>query len=100
MLSGNIQTVAAAWVGLQMPHRQLPAPVLIVGAILVKLCLRAKPICGTIADWDDQSHRSLLQSSTPSVLTMESEYDISLDDPSQLASLTAVYEATGGPFWT
>ena len=80
-----------------MPHRQLSAPVLIVGAILVKLCLRAKPVCGTIAEWGDQRQRNLLQSGMSNGL---SEYDASLDDPLQLVALTAVYEATGGRYWT
>lgn len=83
-----------------MPHRQLSPPVLILSAILVKVCLRAKPVCGNLTEWGNQGHRQLLQTGTPSATGVQLEYDPALDDPLQLRSLLAVYEATGGPYWS
>lgn len=83
-----------------MPHRQLSAPVLILSTILVKLCLRAKPVCGNVTEWSHQIDRSLLQTASSSTVGSQLEYDPALDDPVQLSSLIAVYDATGGPYWS
>ena len=83
-----------------MPHRQLSPPVLILSAILVRLCLRAKPVCGNLTEWGNQGYRQLLQTATPGPVGVQLEYDPALDDPLQLRSLMAVYEATGGPYWS
>lgn len=85
-----------------MPHRQLSAhlSVLILSTTLVKLCLRAKPVGCNLTEWDSQTYRQLLQTGTPIGLINDLEYDPALDDPQQLLALTAVYEATGGAYWS
>lgn len=85
-----------------MLHRQLSTPVLILGYILVKASL-AVTLDGTLAPRNvGQLQRGLLQSTSTDWETCEAilEYDPILDNPLELQSLTALFEATGGLYWT
>ncbi len=85
-----------------MPHRQLAPPVLILWFALVKATLAVTLDSDTLADRIGRSHRELLQSTSTDWESCEAviEYDPLLDDPLQLNSLSALYEATGGQYWT
>ncbi len=85
-----------------MPHRQLASPVLILGCILVRAYSVVRVSGGALADKVGQSQRELLQSSATDWETCEAviEYDPVLDDPYEMESLTALYDATGGRYWT
>lgn len=87
---------------LGMPYRQLALSVLILGSILVKAYLAVTLDGVTLADHVGQSQRTLLQSAATDWETCEAviEYDPAFDDPLELQSLTALYEATGGNHWT
>ena len=85
-----------------MPHRQLAPPVLILWSVLVKATLAVTLDGDSLADRAGRSYRGLLQSTSTDWETCEAviEYDPVLDDPLELKSLSALYEATGGQYWT
>ncbi len=85
-----------------MPHRQLSTPVVILWSVLVKATLAVTLDGSSLADRVGRSHRELLQSTSTDWETCEAviEYDPLLDDPLELQSLSALYEATGGQYWT
>ena len=85
-----------------MPHRQLAPPVLILWSALVKATLAVTLDGESLADRIGISHRDLLQSTSTDWESCEAviEYDPLLDDPLELKSLSALYEATGGQSWT
>ena len=85
-----------------MPHRRLAHPVLILGYILVKVYLARTVDGGDSSVRAAQAQRGLLQSAAANQTTCEAidEYDPALDSPVELQSLTALYSATGGPYWT
>lgn len=85
-----------------MPHRQLAPPILILWSVLVKATLTVTLDGTSLADCIGRSHRELLQSTSTDWETCEAviEYDPLLDDPLELKSLSALYAATGGQYWT
>ena len=85
-----------------MPHRQLAPPVVILWSVLVTATLAVTLDGSSLADRVGRSHRELLQSTSTDWETCEAviEYDPLLDDPLELQSLSALYEATGGQYWT
>jgi len=85
-----------------MPHRQLAPPVVILWSVLVKATLAVTLDGDSLADRIGRSHRELLQSTSTDWESCEAviEYDPLLDDPLELNSLSALYEATGGQYWT
>lgn len=85
-----------------MPHRQLAPPVLILWSALVKATLAVTLDGDSLTDRVGRPHRALLQSTSTDWESCEPviEYDPLLDDPLELNSLSALYEATGGQYWT
>ena len=85
-----------------MPHRQLASPVLILGSFLVKAYLALTLDGGQFAERLGEAQRGLLQSPVTDLDTCEAieEYDPVLDSPVELQSLTALWRATGGQYWT
>lgn len=83
-----------------MPHRRLAVLALILARTLVKASSAATSSHSDVRIASTQ--RSLLQSVTVDYDTCEAidEYDPVLDSPVELQSLTALYRATGGPYWT
>ena len=80
-----------------MPYCRLLSPVVILGAILIKAYLAVTLDSDAPIPRPEQSQRALLQSS-PTAAGLE--YDPLLDDPLERQSLTALYAATGGQYWT
>ena len=85
-----------------MRHCRLFLPILILRCILVKASLAATLDGGSLIGDSPTALRSILQSGAADWETCEAvlEYDPAFDAAAELQALTALYEATGGRYWT
>ena len=82
-----------------MRHCKLLLHTLILGCSLGKLCSAASSNSGDLASHDPSGRKIILQSSNASIEALL-EDDPVFDAAVELQALTALYEATGGSYWT
>ena len=82
-----------------MRHCRLLLHTLILGCILGKQCSAVRSNGGDLASQSPSARRTILQSSNASIEALL-EDDPAFDAAVELQALTALYEATGGRYWT